>query len=157
MSGINLGAGGKPLPDYVNVDRVQLPGIDVVHDLDIGPWPFGSETYTEIRAKDVFEHVNDPILFMTECWRILTPGGKLWIRTPHYRSVDSFTDPTHKRHCTEHSFSYWIPGNVYFEEHNAAYGGVRFTGVSLRMDAGSMIVHLEKLSLPESLDANVRA
>lgn len=152
MISLNLGAGGRIRAGYVNVDRVQLPGIDVVHDLDVGPWPWADGTAEEIRARDVFEHVNDPILFMTECHRILAPGGVLWIRTPHISSLDSFTDPTHKRHLTEHSFNYWIPGNVYYAEHNAAYGGVAFGAHSLRMDQGSMVVQLVKLPRDETLD-----
>lgn len=154
---LNLGAGGAPLAGHVNVDRVQLPGIDVVHDLDAGPWPFPDGVVTWIEAKDVFEHVSDPILFMTECWRVLVPMGCLRIRTPHYSSPDAFTDPTHRRHCTEYSFHYWIPGNVYYEQHNAAYGGVAFHLVSMQMDAGSMVVHLLKRSLTESLDVEVPA
>jgi len=89
---------------------------------------------------------------MVESWRVLTPHGRLWIRTPHFRSMDSFTDPTHRRHCTEHSFHYWIPGNVYHAEHNAAYGGVSFRLLSMQMDRGSLVVHLMKLSPDESLD-----
>lgn len=45
--------------DCVNLDRVALPGIDVVHDLDVGPWPFEDGAASSIEAKDVFEHVND--------------------------------------------------------------------------------------------------
>ena len=145
---LNLGAGGlvNPDPEVVNVDRVALPGIQVVHDLDVGPWPFESDSFSSIRAKDIFEHVGDAILFMTECHRVLVPHGALWIRTPHISSLDAFTDPTHRRFPTEFTFDYWVPGTVYHREHNAAYGGVSFRKHSLEIEGGAVVVHLVKIA-----------
>lgn len=142
---LNLGAGGHPEEGYVNVDRVALPGIERVHDLDVGPWPWGAGSVSVVRAKDVFEHVNDPVLFVNECWRVLVDGGLLWIRTPHYRSPDAFTDPTHKRFLTEHSFDYWIADTMLFADHNAAYGGAVFELATFTPDGGSMIFRLRKM------------
>lgn len=143
---VNLGSGGRPLAGWVNVDVADIPGVDLVHDLDVGPWPFESGTVEMITAKDVFEHVNNPVLFMTECHRILGPGRTLFIRTPHWRSIDAFTDPTHRRFPTEHTFDYWIPGTIYHSEHNAAYGGVSFEKVSLSVADGAVSVRLRRLS-----------
>jgi len=144
---LNLGAGGRPIPKWHNVDRVQLPGIDEVWDLDQSPWPWFSASVQEIQARDVFEHVADAVLFMTECHRILIPEGALWIRTPNVmlHLHDAFTDPTHKRFPTWHTFDYWIPGTVYHKEHNAAYGGVSFRVNDIRPDDGSMVVELTKI------------
>jgi SAM-dependent methyltransferase len=143
---LNVGAGSRPIvgPGWVNLDRVKLHGIDIVWDLDAGPWPFENGSGSQIEAKDVFEHVADPILFMTECYRILRPHGVLHIRTPHFTCIDAFTDPTHRRQCTEHTFDYWIPGTIYFREHNAAYGGAQFHLAKLEMDNGTMDVRLAR-------------
>jgi hypothetical protein len=142
---INLGAGSRPMAGYINVDRVNLPRIDIVHDLDVCPWPFEDGRAQEIYAKDIFEHVVDPILFMTECHRILEPAGTLIIRTPHISSLDAFTDPTHKRFPTEFTFDYWVPGTIYHTEHNAAYGAVSFVKSQLGIQDGSMMVYLLKI------------
>lgn len=141
---LNLGAGGRPLADWVNVDRVPLPGIQVVHDLDHHPWPWDDLTITEIRARDVFEHLDDAIGFMFDCHRVLERGGRLWIRTPNVvlSASDAFTDPTHRRFPTWNTFDYWIRGTVYYAEHNDAYGGVEFELVERRSDEGSMVVVL---------------
>jgi SAM-dependent methyltransferase len=130
------------------VDRVKIPGIDTVLDLDAPfSWPWEAGSVSEIEAKDVFEHLHNPVHFMTECHRVLAPGGTLHIRTPHMSSPDSWDDPTHVRHLTERSFDYWIPGTVYFEHHNAAYGGVSFACPDLRIDRGTIDVTLKKLSV----------
>src|ERR1035437_8050100 len=146
---LNVGAGSRPViePGWINVDRVRLHAIDVVHDLDVGPWPFESGTVEQLEAKDVFEHVVDPILFMTECYRILRPHGVLHIRTPHFTCLDAFTDPTHRRFCTEHTFDYWIPETILYREHNAAYGRAEFYLGKLVVDNGTIDVRLVR---PES-------
>lgn len=148
---LNLGAGSRLMFDAVNVDRVQLPGIDEVWDLDQCPWPWGEDAIEAIHARDVFEHVADAVKFMAECHRVLKRGGELWIRTPNiFLSLgDAFTDPTHRRFPTWNTFDYWIPGTRYFEEHNQAYSGiygpVSFTLNDRRPDDGSMIVVLGKM------------
>ncbi len=142
---LNLGAGSQILTGWTNLDRVPLPGVGVVHDLDVGPWPFASGTADQIMAKDVFEHVGDPILFMTECHRILRPGAGLFILTPYYKGRDAYTDPTHKRFPTEHTFDYWIPGTALFNANNRAYGAVSFARQSLEVSRETMAVNLIKM------------
>lgn len=149
MTRLNLGAGSRIMGGWVNVDRVRLPGIDVVFDLDTKPldgrrWPWADGTVSAIEARDVFEHVHDPIWFMTECHRILKPGGVLHIRTPHINSPDSWTDPTHVRHCNEHSFDFWTPGNPHYAANNAAYGGVAYDLVNLVNDHDTIDITLRK-------------
>lgn len=143
---LNLGAGPRPMPDAVNVDRVPLPGIDVVHDLDVRPWPWADDSVEAIHARDLFEHLADAVGFMVECHRVLIPGCTLWIRTPNVavNAGDAFTDPTHRRFPTWETFDYWIPGTRYYAEHNAAYGGVAFEMLDKRPDDGSMVVVLSK-------------
>lgn len=79
---------------------------------------------------------------MTECHRILIPFRPLHIRTPHYQSIDAFTDPTHKRFPTQFTFDYWVPGTIYYEQHNCAYGGVSFTKLNMTIKNGTIDVTL---------------
>jgi len=146
MTRLCLGAGSVIRRNWVNVDQVKLPGIDVVLNLDAPvPWPWSDNSVAEIEAKDIFEHVHEPVWFMTECHRVLCPSGRLHIRTPHMSSPDSWTDPTHVRHCTEHSFDFWIPGNVHHDTNNAAYGRVSYALVHLALDNGTIDITLRKI------------
>lgn len=143
---VNLGCGSDRRDGWTGLDRAAGPAVDIVHDLDQGPWPFKDGSVEAILAKDVFEHVADPILFMTECWRVLQPEGSLFIRTPHWRHRDAYTDPTHRRFPTESTFDYWIPGQLLHHLHNAAYGGVSFKLDGLDVISGAINVSLFKLS-----------
>ena len=121
---LNLGCGLIIVPNMINVDIVPLPGVDVVTDLDQA-WPWADETVDEIIASHLFEHVENPVTFMTEAWRVLIPGGTLDIRVPYYRHIFAFTDPTHKRFCTELTFDYWVPGKALHDAYGPGFGSVK--------------------------------
>lgn len=118
---LNIGCGLDIAAGMVNADLAPLPGVDVVCDLDDKwPWPDGSAGY--VRASHVFEHVRDPLMFMGEAWRVLAAGGLLDIRVPFFAHPNSFTDPTHLRHCTLDTFHYWIAGQGLHEAFGAGMG-----------------------------------
>lgn len=121
---LNLGSGRYLEEGFVNVDLLPQPGVDVVADLD-QPWPWADETVEMIIASHLFEHVDNPVLFMSEAWRVLAPDGILDVRVPYYRHVFAFTDPTHKRYCTELTFDYWIPGEGLHEAYGYQMGSVK--------------------------------
>lgn len=76
---------------------------DVLHDLEVLPYPFEDNTFDEIHAYEVLEHLGslgDWRAFFsqfTELWRILKPGGFLAATCPSYRSLWAFGDPSHRR------------------------------------------------------------
>ena len=107
---LNVGCGGKVRDGWVNVDAHPLPGVDVVHDLDVFPWPFEDGSCDRVVAEHVFEHVARPVEFVLECWRVLEPGGVLTVTCPHWTSENAFTDPTHVRFVTDRTFDYWCVG-----------------------------------------------
>lgn len=144
---LNLGAGSQPREGYVNVDTVQQDGIDVVWDLNKVPWCWEDNSVTAIEAFDIFEHVDDPIAFMTECHRILKLGKYLHIHTGYYLNPDSFTDPTHKRFPTENTFDYWCKGTYLKERYGKAYGDVTFEKTDLHVGPDKYLdVTLKKLA-----------
>lgn len=142
---LNLGSGTQPLDGFVNVDIAPLDEVDVVHDLDVLPWPWKDGQAQQIVAQDVFEHVANPVGFMTEAHRVLETGGVLTIKSPHWRHRDAFTDPTHRRFCTEHTWDYWLKDTALYERHNRAYGGVAYALGRREVHSGAIFMTLIKI------------
>lgn len=104
-----LGCGNRipePKPEgVVYVDIVPWEGIDYVLDLEQTPWPFPDGGAKHINASHVLEHIRNLSGFMAECHRMLMPGGTFYIEVPHAGSTDlAFSDPTHVRQFTKHTF-----------------------------------------------------
>ena len=80
---MNLGCGIDYLAGFVNVDARDGIGADLVHDIT-KPFPYPDNSVSDIIAKDIIEHltlIQQQDLFK-ELYRLLIPGGKLWLRTP---------------------------------------------------------------------------
>jgi hypothetical protein len=90
-------------------------------------------------------------MFMVECYRVLEYGAPLFIKTPHYLHRDAYTDPTHKRFPTEHTFDYWIPGTQLFEQGNEAMGRVYFRPGLLYVGEGAIHLTLRKIPMHECM------
>lgn len=58
--------------------------------------PFESGTFELVFAKDVLEHVADPVAFMQDAVRVLRPGGAIYLCTPDAQRW-VWGDPTHIR------------------------------------------------------------
>ncbi len=119
MNKLNLGCGYDLREDWVNLDLSDTVGVNVVHDIEILPLPFENNTFEEILAKDVLEHV-EYIDILKDLHRILVPGGKLVIQVPHFSSVANYIDPTHKKKFSVQTFEFFVSDsrhgrNYYFD------------------------------------------
>jgi SAM-dependent methyltransferase len=113
---LNLGSGGRPLAGHVNVDiNPRSRGVDLVHDLNLFPWPFASDSIDEIVMDQSLEHLADRNRAMKEIHRILKPGGVARISVPHFTWQYAFTDPTHRHFFGYHTFSYYARDCGYFD------------------------------------------
>jgi SAM-dependent methyltransferase len=102
---VNLGCGKTKIPGVIGLDRVPIAGVvDIVHDLDVVPYPFAEQSVDEIHMYHVLEHLHDPVRKMEELYRILKPQGTLFLRVPHFSSNGAWTDITHVRPFSYFSF-----------------------------------------------------
>lgn len=125
---VDLGCGDRKFPGAVGVDISPDTGADVVHDLDVFPWPFDDSSFDEVLLQDVIEHVADPYRVMAEVHRIARSGATVQLRTPHFSSVLAYSDPTHRHYLSALGVAALAsPG---FEH----YSRVRFEVVSVRLD-----------------------
>lgn len=85
---------------------------DVEWNLEYLPYPFEPETFDEIHAYEVLEHVGlqgDVKFFFdqfNEFYRILKPDGLLFATVPAWNSVWAFGDPSHTRVISHASLAF---------------------------------------------------
>lgn len=104
---LNLGCGIDIKEGWINLDSIAIPGVDVLHDIEKLPLPFEKETFDEILAQDVLEHI-DYIPVLKDLHRILKKGGVLRIRVPHFTSKNNFVDPTHKKMFSISTWDFFV-------------------------------------------------
>lgn len=111
MEILNLGAGNHLAEGAVNHDlRRHRPEIDVVHDLNVLPWPWKDGSFDVVLASSVFEHLDiDLVRAMDECWRILRPKGVLRVKLPHWQHDNAYADPTHRWRYSFRSLDLFVP------------------------------------------------
>jgi len=96
MKTLDIGCGGCKFKGAIGVDCIDLPGVDVVTDLNTFPWPFEANTIDRVIFKHSISHFNDIVPVMEEVNRISINGAVIDIIAPHYTSDNFNTDPTHK-------------------------------------------------------------
>ncbi len=87
---------------------------DVVHDLTNLPLPFADDTFDEIHAYEVLEHIGQQGDWRTffaqfsEFWRILKPDGVLMGTSPAPMSNWGWGDPGHTRIMSPECFTFLV-------------------------------------------------
>jgi hypothetical protein len=105
---LNLGCGRDIRDGWVNIDAVPVPGVDHVVNFDDKPvLPFGDDAVTYSEGSHVIEHLQNPLPFMTELWRVTKPRGKAMFRCPYGSTDDADEDPTHVRRMFHGSWGYF--------------------------------------------------
>jgi SAM-dependent methyltransferase len=131
MKKINLGAGTDIRKNFINHDIAQLEGIDIVHDLNVYPWPWQDNSIDEFLALDVLEHLNDFLKNMEEIHRILKVDIKIFLKVPYWNASSAYIDPTHKRGFHELTFDFLDPSKEYCKQ-RPYYTKARFKINSLK-------------------------
>lgn len=126
---LDLGAGPNTKAGFTGVDSISFPGISVVTDLR-EKWPFEDSSVDEAHSSHCLEHFTamERVHFFNELYRVLKPGAKCLIITPHWSSCRAYGDPTHKwPPVSEFAWFYlskqWRAGNApHTDEANLAGG-----------------------------------
>ncbi len=95
---------------YINADSTALPGYtDVVFDAQ-QPWPFPGDTFQEVHASHMFEHLPNYRGFLDAAWDAVGEGGCITLRMPHGSNACAWMDITHVRPWYPLSFVCFQPG-----------------------------------------------
>lgn len=79
------------------MDALSFPGVDYVADLR-KPWLWDDASVDEVHCSHFLEHLDakERVHFWNELYRVLKPGAKALIITPHWCSCRAYGDPTHQ-------------------------------------------------------------
>jgi len=118
---LELGCGLNKAAGYYGVDRANVAGVDLVHDLEIHPWPIADGCAERIGCYQTLEHIGGLLAFMADLWRVCSADPQAWaeITVPYHTAPTAWGDPTHVRAFTEDTFRYFEPG---FVERFSDYG-----------------------------------
>ncbi len=115
---LDLGCGNQKMEGAIGIDINPNTNADIIHDLNIFPYPFEESTFDEIYVDNVIEHLDNVVKVMEELHRISKPDGIIVIKVPYFRSRYAYIDPTHKHHFTVNSFSYFDPNHIHHKLYN---------------------------------------
>src|SRR5947209_14818087 len=118
---LNMGCGRKRVAGAVNLDVTPDTGPDVLHDLNVRPWPFPDDHFGEVLAHDVVEHLEDVLKTFEEIHRVCRDGARVRLAVPHFSSGNAYTDPTHR-----HFFGYFTLDCLTEEDEHSFYTRARF-------------------------------
>ncbi len=104
-----LGAAGRSHPDAVTVDIDAGHKPDIVHDLNVFPWPFRDDQFSEIVCHHVLEHLISLPPALRELHRICRSDGRILIEVPHFSSWMA-NDPEHKMRFSYFSLDAYCRG-----------------------------------------------
>ncbi len=136
---LDIGCGAHKQPSFVGMDIRPLPGVDIVHDINVHPWPIDDETVLVAMASHLVEHIPPMAIidgrthmmfieFMDEVWRVLKVGGEFAMALPHGNSQGYLQDPTHCNACNEHTWMYFDPenGGILYPIYNPKPWNIKF-------------------------------
>jgi len=143
---LDIGCGSKKADGAVGMDIHAYPGVDIVHNLETYPWPVESNHFDRVICQHVIEHIDDVAKFMKELHRIGKNGATVEVTTPHFSSVNSWTDPTHKKHFSVQWYKLFTEGYLIQQvgRYELVSSNVSF-GKSLRAKIGSWISNMRGL------------
>src|SRR4030042_5478163 len=108
MKILDIGCGNRKEKGAIGVDISIDTEADVIHDLNIFPYPFRDDEFDLIICCDIIEHLTDTIKVMEEIYRIASPDAIVKIRVPHYACWWGWSDPTHKKLFSPFSFDHFL-------------------------------------------------
>jgi SAM-dependent methyltransferase len=105
---VELGCGQKRKRDRITVDKLDLPNVDIVADIDNGLPFLPDDSVDEIHCRSMLEHIQNFEGLMREIVSVLKKRGKAHVFVPHFSNPYYYSDYTHKRFFGLYTFYYFV-------------------------------------------------
>jgi predicted SAM-dependent methyltransferase len=125
---LDIGCGPSKKEGFIGIDRLPLPNVDYVTDLEKGLDFLSDNSVDEIYTSNFFEHIDNFEFFLKECHRVVKPSGCINIYVPHFSNPWFYSDYTHKRFFGLYTFLYFSDNsNKYKRKVPNFYSDFKFT------------------------------
>ena len=122
---LDLGCGpAKRGSDYIGVDAIDGPAVDVVGDVLGVLRALRPESVSEVYSSHLLEHIDELDSLVEELERVLVVSGRLHVRVPHFSNPYYYSDPTHRRPFGLYTFSYFADDEL-LQRRVPTYGHVQ--------------------------------
>lgn len=115
---LDLGCGSRKYDGAIGIDRVPVPGVDIIADLN-KKLPIKDDSVDLIYSYHFLEHVDNFLFIVEEMYRVARNRAIIQIRVPYFMCFDAFTDPTHRNFFTERAFDYFAD-KIYYNYYSRA-------------------------------------
>ncbi|MHC4323902.1 MAG: class I SAM-dependent methyltransferase [Planctomycetota bacterium] len=105
---VELGCGARKKEGRIGIDAVDLPGVDIVADLEKGLPFLPDNSVDQIHCRHFLEHIQNFENLMAEIVRVMKRNGKAYITVPHFSNPHYYSDFTHSRFFGLYSFYYFV-------------------------------------------------
>jgi len=125
---LDLGCGHRKPPGFIGVDRLALPGVDIVANVDCA-LPLRDDSVDLLFASHSLEHVSDLMAVIKEIYRVCKHGAQVCIVAPYYQQGLNLANPYHKQVFNEHTPRFWttspmagVPEKEFMHPHAVQWG-----------------------------------
>ena len=142
---LGSGPGFKHQEGVIGIDYIKDFKPDIVADIRKGI-PLEDNSADEINCEHTLEHIQlneDFIFVMNEIYRVLKPGGTVYIEVPHKDSDMAYESVEHTRFFTQHTFMNFYD-NPYHKEMGYPLFKPVSVGVGMRQQHKILQVCLQK-------------
>jgi SAM-dependent methyltransferase len=134
---LEVGCGKKKPAGAIGLDLSPDSLADVRCDVTRTQWPLRADSFDVVSCQHVIEHVDDVVAFMAEIHRVARDGARVVLVTPHFSSVQSWEDPTHRHHFALYSFDMFADEASYLRRRVG-----RFRVISRELGFGRSMVNI---------------
>ncbi len=116
---VDLGCGSSKPEGFIGIDRMAMPGVDLIGDLD-GTLPLNTNSVDLLYASHSLEHARDIMHTMREIYRVCKHGAQVCIVAPYHEQKLNVANPYHLNVFNEHTPRFWTNSsfaNVELEEY----------------------------------------
>lgn len=112
---LSLGCGQSKPEGYFGIDIMDVPGVDLLHNLWEMPWPIKTNSVEELQCSHLVEHIphwrpawekDGWFMFFDEVYRVCKKDAICSFQHPYVMNGRAFWDPTHTRFIHETTWYY---------------------------------------------------